>query len=116
MKEKEELKKKCTCEKPPFVHKDFDVKILGVDNGYGEFEIQKCKTCGQNWLRYFVDYNHPLIKTGRWFRGEIYRGELNRITISNAKEYLEGLDWYFYGGTYFGTEGKKGGGKINLEI
>jgi len=24
------------------------------------------------------------------------------LTSDNAKSYLEGLDWYYYGGSYFG--------------
>ena len=107
---------KCKCYCPPFRFDDFDLKYVGGDFRGGEVALLTCKSCGQLWLRYFIDYNHPLIKTGRWFRGEISAQGIASISASNAVKYLEKVDWYFYGGTYFNTLGEIGSGDLDLGI
>jgi hypothetical protein len=34
----------------------------------------------------------------------------------NAVEYLESLDWYVYGGSYFESTGEFGQGKLRLDL
>ena len=37
-----------------------------------------------------------------------------QITPENAVEFLEGLEWYVYGGSFFESTGEFGQGKLNL--
>ena len=110
-----ENKENCICDSPPFNYKNY-LNIVEFNKGDAEIEIKKCKYCHQNWLRYYVDYNLPYIKTGRWYLGKIQEIEISKITFENAIYYLEKLEWYYYGGTYFNSLGKKGNGKLNLSI
>lgn len=108
----------CTCMTPPFHHSEFESAEIGVDETkgrFGEVTIEKCKRCSRKWLRYFVEYE-AFPKSGRWYRGLISHDIANTITPQSAVEILEGLDWYFYGGSYFETAGKKGSGPIFVDL
>jgi hypothetical protein len=76
-------------------------RFVGVDSDYGEVSVIRCKRCGRFWLRYFVEYEY-LTASGRWFRGVITPEIAATMEPESAKEVLEGLDWYFRGGSAFG--------------
>jgi hypothetical protein len=48
-----------------------------------------------------MEYEY-LTAAGRWFRGVITPEIAASVTLATAKEVLEGLDWYFRGGSAFG--------------
>jgi hypothetical protein len=83
-------------------------KFLGVDetNGrFGEASIRQCKTCGRLWLHYLVEFE-GFPKSGRYFMGLITQEIADALAPDAAVEYLNSLDWHFYGGSYFGGKGK----------
>lgn len=101
--------KKCRCMTPPFRHEDFLVTQVGVDqtNGrFGEVSVARCKHCGQRWLHYRVEYE-GFEKSGRWFRGRVTAWQARRLTPETAILRLEKMKWFFYGGSYYETDGRR---------
>ena len=108
----------CNCMKPPFYHSEFDSSDIGVDktNGrFGQVSLKTCKRCGRKWLHYQIEYE-AFSGSGRWYRGLISDDLLKTVTPESAVVILEGLDWHFYGGSYFKTQGRKGSGQIFVDI
>lgn len=108
----------CTCEKPPFNYTDFRQSELGTDptNGrYAEVSILQCRLCQRIWIHYLVEYEH-FSHSGRWYRGIVAKKDLSGITPENALEYLENLEWYLYGGSFFKTAGTFGQGKAAVDL
>ena len=107
----------CVCMTPPFNYKNYESTNIGDDltNGrYGEVSIKKCMKCGKLWLDYHVEYE-GYSGSGRWFRGLISENEASNIAPCSAVNFLEKLDWYFYGGSYFSSTGKMGSGKVMVD-
>jgi hypothetical protein len=109
----------CGCMQPPFYTTTFeDYKIIGTDMTLGRFgyvNIIKCNKCSNLWLHYMVEYE-SYSNSGRWFRGFIKEEEMADITPENAVDFLNKLDWYFYGGSYFRlTIGKTGKGNVCVD-
>ena len=99
----------CQCMVPPFHSADFDVTPVGVDqpNGrYGDVSVARCRRCGQHWLHYYVAYE-AFERSGRWFRGMVSAWRARRIRPETAIEQLEKMKWFFYGGSYYNTDGKR---------
>lgn len=108
----------CRCMTPPFNYNDFEIEFIGVDktNGrFGEVSVEKCKTCGLKWLRYYVEYA-AFTQSGRWYRGLASEKLLSSLNPEGAVEALASLPWHFYGGSYFRTTGRKGVGPIFVDI
>jgi len=108
----------CRCMSPPFDFLDYDSEPLGIDeaNGrLGEVSGETCKACGRQWLHYFVEYE-AFSKSGRWFRGLATAEMLRSLRPETAVALLESLPWYFYGGSYFGTTGRKGSGRVRVDL
>jgi hypothetical protein len=108
----------CHCMTPPFHYLDFDSETLGIDetNGrFGEVSVQTCKACGRKWLHYLVEYE-AFSKSGRWFHGLVSVEVLRSLRPESAVALLESLLWYFYGGSYFGTTGRKGSGRVRVDL
>ena len=108
----------CRCTAPPFDFLDYDSELLGVDetNGrFGEVSVETCKACGAKWLRYFVEYE-AFSESGRWYRGLVTAESLRSLTPELAVALLESLPWYFYGGSYFRTTGRKGLGRVFVDL
>ncbi|MDN5479048.1 MAG: hypothetical protein L0G39_19150 [Chryseobacterium sp.] len=107
----------CACEKPTSDYTEYRSSELGIDhtNGrYAEVTIQQCKLCQRIWIRYFVEFEH-LSKSGRWYKGLVSKKDRLQITPENAVDYLESLEWYVYGGSFFETTGILGSGKMNVD-
>jgi hypothetical protein len=107
----------CTCEKPPFNYADFRSSQLGIDHTNGrdaEVSIFQCKLCQRIWISYLVEFEH-YSKSGRWYRGIISKKERSEITPENVVEYLENIEWYLYGGSYFESAGAFGHGKAIVD-
>jgi hypothetical protein len=84
-----------------------------MDRDFADVSILCCQTCKQHWLRYFYEIE-AFTASGRWYLGAIRREQLSNLTADNAKSYLEKLDWYYYGGSYFGGRSGKSSGQIIL--
>ncbi|SIQ71654.1 hypothetical protein SAMN05880574_12216 [Chryseobacterium sp. RU37D] len=108
----------CVCEKPDLsADTDFRSSELGIHhtNGrYAKVSILQCKLCQRIWINYLVEYEH-YSRSGRWYRGIVSKKERPEITPKNAIEFLENLEWYLYGGSYFNSTGIFGQGKLNVD-
>jgi len=99
---------------PPFDYRDYDAESLGVDmtkGRHGEVTIETCRACGSKWLRYFVEWEW-LSESGRWYRGPVTAEMVESLKPEQAPELLASLPFYFYGGSYFRTLGRKGSGPL----
>jgi hypothetical protein len=83
-----------------------------MDEHYAEITLLRCSVCSQHWLRYFYELE-AFTASGRWYLGAITVEQAAQLTLENAKATLEGLGWYFYGGSYYrGKSGKTSGGVL----
>lgn len=108
----------CPCFDPPFSYRDFDSKLIGVDETHGRFgdvSVERCKHCGTKWLRYHVEYE-GFPRSGRWFRGLVTDDQLAEITPENAVEFLDGLPWHFYGGSYFASGPGRSSPPVSVDL
>lgn len=89
-------------------------RFIGVDKTAGRFAnvtLRRCRECGRLWLRYFVEYE-AFTASGRWAEGLIGEKEAERVVPEQAAGFLDGLDWYIFGGSFFGDRRKRGSGHI----
>jgi hypothetical protein len=108
----------CRCMTPPFHYLDYETVSLGVDmtnNRCGEVTIETCRACGSKWLRYFIEHA-SFSQSGRWYRGLVTSDILESLTPEQAPELISSLPWYFYGGSYFRTLGRKGSGPLRADL
>jgi hypothetical protein len=77
------------------------VRGLGMDEQYGEVEILTCEACGQLWVKVLYELE-AFTGSGRWYLGAITTEQAETLTAKEAAAILEGLDGYFYGGSYYG--------------
>jgi hypothetical protein len=104
----------CSCQSPPFDYTQFVSTDIGIDKTEGRFaevRIKTCKKCAQKWLHYFFEIEGQT-GSGRWYRGAISNESAEAMTAEHAAGFLEGLESYFVGGSYFGSLGTKGSGSI----
>jgi len=107
----------CGCEKPNQSSSDYRTSKIESDNSNdngAEVSVLQCRLCQRIWILYVT--NSQLSQSERWYKGIVAKKDLSSITPENAIEYLEKLDWYIYGGSYFKSEGTFGQGNINLGI
>jgi hypothetical protein len=108
----------CICEIPPIFYKNYIECYIGTDRRKGRFadvNVNMCIHCKRKWIRYFVEYE-AFSQSGRWYAGIIDDLDLKKITPENAIEFIEGLDWYLYGGSYFSSTGMVGHGKATIDL
>lgn len=84
-----------------------------MDGRFAEVSVLVCRVCGRHWLRYFYEME-AFTASGRWYLGVITREQAAVLSPEAAKEMLEKLDWYFYGGSYFHGQSGKTSGVIHL--
>ena len=89
------------------------VAELGMDSRFGEASLLECPLCHRRWLRYFYEVE-AFTKSGRWYLGAVSTEQAATATAEQARSVLEGMDWYYYGGSYFNGETGKGSGQIIL--
>ncbi len=89
------------------------LKELGLDQQHAQVSVLICQRCSQHWLKYFYE-NEGFTASGRWFLGAISFDQVSSLTPENARKLLEELDWYFVGGSYYGTQISKSSGEIHL--
>jgi hypothetical protein len=107
-----ELREACTCFAAPSTHL-FTVKELGLDSRLAEVSVLICQECGQHWLRYFYAVE-AFTGSGRWYLGAITPEQFATLTAEQAKAVLEGLGWYYYGGSYFQGRDSRTSGTVML--
>lgn len=108
----------CVCEKLPPDYRNYVSSYLGQDptNGrYAEVTIQQCINCKRKWINYLVEIE-SFSNSTRYYKGVVTEENLSKITPENSIKYIERLDWYIYGGSYFGTSGKFGSGKATIDL
>lgn len=84
-----------------------------MDSRFAEVSILVCPNCGQYWLRYFYEVE-AFKESGRWYLGPVDEEQSSTVGAEDAKNILEGLDWYYYGGSYFHGRNGKSSGSILL--
>lgn len=87
------------------------VRFIGIDttNGrFGEVNLWQCRKCGRYWLHYLVEYE-AFTGSGRYFMGLITPLVADSLSPRGAVDYLNGLDWHLFGGSYFGKKGRSTG-------
>lgn len=107
----------CVCCMPPIHYSNFERTFLGIDETRGRFAevgFDTCIHCRNVWLVYFVEYESRS-GSGRWYRGIIAEKDRAGMTPESSVSYLEQLDWYLYGGSYFSSTGKIGKGKLYVD-
>ena len=102
----------CDCFTAPY-HLLVSKKGLGMDDNFAEVSLLICSVCGQQWLRYHYEME-AFTASGRWYLGAINVEQASQLTAADAKATLEGLSWYFYGGSYYGGKSGKTSGRIYL--
>ena len=93
----------CPCESPEARYTQFEERSVGCDetNGrFGEVTIERCHDCHRFWLKYQVEYQ-AFSESGRWGRGLIEEGMIEKITPENALDVLHSLPWFILGGQYW---------------
>ena len=103
-----EPREACACFTAPSTHL-IALKELGLDSRLAEVSVLSCQECGQHWLRYFYEVE-AFTGSGRWYLGAITPEQFATLTVEQAKAILEGLGWYYYGGSYYqGRDGRSSG-------
>jgi len=104
----------CPCQAGDVFYLNFDERPIGDDSRGGEVSVLRCKRCGQFWLHYLMEYPH-LAGAGRWIHGPITPEIAATMEAEMARKVLDGLDWYFRGGSAFdGRVTKTQPGRIDL--
>jgi hypothetical protein len=97
----------CPCESPTARYDLFSGLRFGIDDTdgrYADVTISVCRTCGQPWVRYQVEYE-AFTKSGRWARGKLTTEAAETLTPEEAADYIAALPSYFAGGSYFESPG-----------
>jgi hypothetical protein len=92
--------KECICFQST-QQRDVPFSVVGMTDDYADITIGKCPKCGQVWLRYLYE-NEGFTGSGRWYLGAISDVQANLIQANQAKAILEGLEWFWFGGSYYG--------------
>ena len=102
----------CVCFKVPYTDLTYQ-RELGMTKGYAEVSVLVCPSCGQHWLHYFYE-QEAFTASGRWYLGALTPEQLSALTVANAKSMLEGLAWYYYGGSFYDGRIGKASGEIKF--
>jgi hypothetical protein len=86
---------------------------LGMDRHYAEASIHIAPACGHYWLRYYYVVE-AFTASGRFYLGLITAEQAATLTAAEARDTLEDLPWYYYGGSYFDGRSGKASGAIRL--
>lgn len=96
----------------------FSEASVGVDRTNGRFGavgVRTCAACGRRWLHYHVEYE-GFSGSGRWYQGLLPEGAHAGLTPEAAVPLLESLPWHVYGGSYWGTGGRRGAGPLHADF
>jgi hypothetical protein len=111
----------CLCLEGIFEYRNVQTATLRDDARTGKVDLLTCKVCGRHWLRIFYE---PKVHNdaAEWYAGLIDAATIPSISrgdvLENTFAYLESLNWYYAGGTYWSDMGHatpfKYSGKIVL--
>ena len=105
----------CICLTENFRSARFDRRWLpGMDptrGRYADVAVDRCRTCGRYWLSYEFEFE-SFSRSGRWYRGLITPEAARTVTPETAAAVLEGLPWYFAGGSWFGGRIHRRSGRL----
>ena len=107
----------CACLDPD-QRSEWERSSVGVDETkgrYGEVSLQRCLRCRRVWLHYFVTYE-GFSRSGRWFRAIVSDEEAVSVTPETAAGLIAAQPWHLYGGSYFGHGGKRGVGRVHVDL
>jgi hypothetical protein len=90
----------CQCAVPPFDFRNFTRIPLGDDAHGGEISIATCRTCGQLWLSYLIEWPH-YTKSSRWWRVALSAEQRDALDTENARAFIEQQAAGFVGGCIF---------------
>jgi len=64
--------------------------------------LRRCGRCGRPWLSYFFEYTYFPEERDRtaWYRGLLSESQVESVTPGSARAVLEGLEWYWAGGSH----------------
>jgi hypothetical protein len=102
----------CSC----FTYPSGDLVVfreLGMDERFAEVSLLACPCCNQFWLRYLYEVE-AFTASGRWYLGPVAPEQASGLAVGDAKSTLEGLEWYFFGGSYYRGRGGKASGPLLL--
>jgi hypothetical protein len=94
----------CACCQLDATYQQFDPRDVGADateGRYANVDRNRCRDCGQLWLRYFVKYE-AFGRSGRWARCPISEDEARTIKPETAAAFIDRAPGYIFGGSYFG--------------
>lgn len=106
----------CPCMNPPFQRQDFAHRYLGMDETDGRFadvSLEQCTTCGSYWMHYGYSIE-GFSGSGRWYRIQVDPEKTAAVKPEAAARLLINATWHFYGGSYYGTTGKRAEGAVSL--
>lgn len=91
-----------------------DKRYIGCDKTAGQFAdvtIRRCSRCRRLWLQYMVEYE-AFSASGRWAEAPIDEAAAMAMTPDAAPAFLDGAEFYIFGGSYFGHTGHRSSGPI----
>lgn len=104
----------CECmERGPRRFAEAPVGIDRTNGRFGEVAVRTCRACGRRWLHYLVEYE-AFTASGRWYAGVLADGA--EVTAEGAVALLQSLPWHAYGGSWWGTTGRRGTGAILVDL
>lgn len=114
-----EATQSCKCMTPPLHYQDVEQDAAGdlfqEDRWGGEITVERCKSCGTKWIRYFIEYP-AFTSSGRWCRAPVTDEVLRNLSADEVLAYIVNQPLYLYGGSFFGSSGKVGTRPVNPEF
>jgi len=101
----------CACLEGDAASSQYDRTFLGTDDLYAEVSVDHCRTCGRNWLHYFLEFERTS-RSGRWYRGLI--GPEVAFSHRNAAQIFEQLRNYWAGGSHYDGRVHRRSGPIDV--
>ena len=108
----------CACEKHDLIESEYRTSNVGTDlteNRNAEVSVIQCRLCQRIWLKYSVE-SEDFPNLNRWFKGIIAKKEVAGMKPENTVDYLENLEWYICGGSFFGNKEVFGEGKLKFGL
>ncbi len=107
----EERPTSCACLRGEFRPETLERTFLGTDDLYAEISVDRCTSCGRNWLHYLLEFE-SVPRSGRWYRGLI--GPEVAFSHRNAGAIFAQLGDYWAGGSHFDGAVHRRSGPIDV--
>ena len=99
----------CACHDEECGRAQFEVSPVGAKRQDGmlqTIERLKCQKCGSEWLIYSTD-DESRGGWGKWFRASAPPESTEEASFDECLDFLAGVRWHFYGGSYYRTSGER---------